>query len=155
MPPSAGDRAPAFELLDHEGRVFASRQLKGQPYVIYFYPKDNTPGCTREAQDFRDQAASFAKLGMVVIGSSPDSSRSHLGFREKLGLGFSLLSDPERSVAQAFGAYGLKKMMGKERMGIIRSTFLIDEKGLIRRAWRGVRVDGHVAEVLEAAQQLR
>ncbi len=150
----AGDSAPAFELYDQDDAMVSSESLAGQAYVLYFYPKDNTPGCTREAQGFRDEVASFGELGVRIIGVSPDSARSHRGFSEKHGLAFTLLADPERVLAKACGAYGPKKFMGRESMGIIRSTFLVDTGGKVRRTWRGVRVDGHVAEVLEAAREL-
>ncbi|MBI5467614.1 MAG: peroxiredoxin, partial [Deltaproteobacteria bacterium] len=118
--------------------------------VLYFYPKDNTPGCTIEACDFRDNMARLLKTGSMVLGVSPDSVESHRNFREKHGLSFPLLSDPERSVAAAYGAYGEKKMYGKTSMGIIRSTFIIDPTGRVKTLWRGVKVAGHVDEVLGA-----
>ena len=152
--PVAGDPAPEFRLMDQDETAVTSASLAGQPYVIYFYPKDNTSGCTKEAQGFRDEAAAFAELGVRVIGVSPDSAKSHRGFRDKHGLQFSLLADPDRVLAKAYGAYGPKRFMGREGMGIIRSTFLVDAEGRVRRTWRGVRVDGHVAEVLDAVRAL-
>jgi peroxiredoxin Q/BCP len=149
-----GDRAPAFALPDQDGAEVSTKSLAGTAYVLYFYPRDNTPGCTREAQGFRDAAAAFTALGVRVIGVSPDSAASHGKFRRDHELQFTLLTDPERSVARAFGAYGPKRAMGRETVGIIRSTFLVDAAGKVRRAWRGVRVDGHVAEVLGAAREL-
>jgi len=151
---AVGSRAPRFTLVDDRGERLSSAALAGQAYVLYFCPRDNTSGCTREAQGFRDAAREFAALGVRVIGVSPDPTASHARFRDQHGLGFTLLSDPERSVARAFGAYGPKRSMGRETVGIVRSTFLIDGAGRIRRAWRGVRVDGHVAEVLAAAREL-
>ncbi|MFQ5735669.1 MAG: thioredoxin-dependent thiol peroxidase [Thermodesulfobacteriota bacterium] len=149
-----GATAPAFRLqgIDEDGqeRVFGLEDFKGRKVVLYFYPRDNTPGCTREACDFRDNMARLASSGAVVLGVSPDSVKSHLGFREKHGLAFPLLSDPDRATAAAYGAFGEKKMYGKTTMGIIRSTFLIDESGRVERAWRGVKVAGHVDEVLAA-----
>ncbi|HOU92596.1 MAG TPA: peroxiredoxin [Polyangiaceae bacterium] len=152
--PAAGERAPRFELVEPGGARVGSATLAGQPYVLYFYPRDHTSGCTREAQGFRDAAREFAALGLRVIGVSPDSPASHARFRDQHDLGFTLLSDPDRAVARAFGAFGPKRSRGRETMGIIRSTFLVDGAGKIRRAWRGVRVDGHVAEVLAAAREL-
>lgn len=153
----AGERASDFTLrgIDEKGveRGFSLREFKGRTVVLYFYPRDNTPGCTAEACDFRDNMARILKTGCVVIGVSPDSVKSHLGFREKHGLSFPLLSDPERKVAAAYGAYGEKKMYGKTAMGIIRSTFVIDPSGRIKALWRGVKVAGHVDEVLERLEQ--
>ncbi len=151
---AVGSRAPRFSLIDDRGERLDSAALAGQAYVLYFYPRDNTPGCTREAQGFRDAARDLAALGVRVIGVSPDPTASHARFRDQHGLDFALLSDPERSVARSFGVFGPKRMMGRETIGIVRSTFLIDGGGRIRRAWRGVRVDGHVAEVLAAAREL-
>lgn len=153
----AGERAADFTLrgIDEKGaeRDFSLREFKGKTVVLYFYPKDNTPGCTTEACDFRDNMARILKTGSVVLGVSPDSVKSHLNFREKHGLSFPLLSDPERKVASAYGAYGEKKMYGKTAMGIIRSTFVIDPAGRIKALWRGVKVAGHVDEVLERLKQ--
>jgi thioredoxin-dependent peroxiredoxin len=149
----AGSKAPAFTLkgIDESGaeRDFSLKDYKGKTVVLYFYPKDNTPGCTTEACDFRDNMARILKTGSVVLGVSPDSVKSHLGFRDKHGLQFPLLSDPERTAATAYGAYGEKKLYGKVSMGIIRSTFVIDPAGMVKRLWRGVKVAGHVDEVLE------
>ena len=149
-----GKPAPAFTLrgIDEAGeeKNFSLKDFKGRKVVLYFYPKDNTPGCTTEACDFRDNMARLVKTGTVVLGVSPDSVKSHAGFREKHSLPFPLLSDPEREVASAYGAYGEKKMYGKTAMGIIRSTFLIDEASKVEHAWRPVKVKGHVDEVLAA-----
>ncbi len=149
-----GTCAPEFTLqgIDESGveKTFSLKDYRGKRVVLYFYPKDNTPGCTREACDFRDNLARILKTGSVVLGISPDSVKSHLGFREKHSLAFPLLSDPERAAASAYGAYGEKKSYGRTTMGIIRSTFLIDEKGRIERAWKGVKVAGHVDDVLSA-----
>lgn len=153
----AGERATDFTLkgIDENGveRDFSLKDFKGRTIVLYFYPKDNTPGCTVEACDFRDNIARLLKTGSVVLGVSPDSVKSHLNFREKHGLSFPLLSDPERSVAAAYGAYGEKKSYGKTSMGIIRSTFIIDPTGRVKTLWRGVKVAGHVDEVLEAIKE--
>ncbi|HTV17481.1 MAG TPA: peroxiredoxin [Polyangiaceae bacterium] len=149
-----GDRAPSFDLSDHAGGSVSSASLSGHPYVLYFYPKDDTPGCTTEACGFRDSFPDFDAAGVRVLGVSPDSVASHQKFVGKYGLPFTLLSDGERSLAAAYGVWALKKLYGRESMGIVRSTFLIDAEGTIRKVWRGVRVNGHVAEVQAAAAQL-
>ena len=118
--------------------------------VVYFYPKDDTPGCTKEACQFNEGLKDFEKLGIEIIGISPDKAAAHVKFRTKYGLEFSLLSDPERSTMEVYWAFGEKMMYGKKTMGVIRSTFLIDEKGVIVKAWYNVRADGHAAKVLEA-----
>jgi thioredoxin-dependent peroxiredoxin len=150
----AGDPAPSFELPDHAGGTLSSESLSGQPYVLYFYPRDDTPGCTTQACGFRDSFADFEGAGVRVIGVSPDSVASHQKFAGKYGLPFTLLSDSDRSLASAYGVWALKKLYGRESMGIVRSTFLVDAEGVIRRVWRGVRVNGHIAEVQAAATQL-
>ena len=146
-------KAPDFSLpgVDEDGneRVFTLGDYAGKKVVLYFYPRDNTPGCTTEACDFRDNMERVKAAGAVVLGVSPDSVKSHKGFKEKHGLPFPLLSDTDRAVATEYGAYGEKKMYGKVTMGIIRSTVLIDEEGVIRKIWRGVKVKGHVDKVLE------
>jgi peroxiredoxin Q/BCP len=149
-----GDKAPDFSLpgIDQGGteRVFSLADYRGQKVILYFYPRDNTPGCTTEACDFRDNLHKLKKAGAVVIGVSPDSVASHMKFMDKQGLVFTLLSDTERKVATAYGAYGEKKMYGKTTMGIIRSTFFIDEDGVIKKLWRKVKVAGHVDVVLSS-----
>jgi thioredoxin-dependent peroxiredoxin len=152
--PAVGDRAPAFALTDHAGNQLSSAALSGSPYVLYFYPKDDTPGCTAQACGFRDSAAAFDALGVRVIGVSPDSVASHQRFRAKYGLPFSLLSDEAQRVATAYGVWSLKKNYGREYMGVVRSTFLVDGSGVVRNAWRGVRVKGHIDEVQAAARAL-
>jgi len=146
--------APDFQLtgIDEDGqeKVFSLRDFAGRKVVLYFYPKDNTPGCTVEACDFRDSIERLKSAGAVVLGVSPDSVKSHVGFRDKQSLTFPLLSDPDKAVASAYGAYGEKKVCGKVKMGIIRTTVIIDEKGLVQKVWRGVKVKGHVQEVFEA-----
>lgn len=150
-----GDAAPEFDLhADGGGRV-SSAALRGRPYVLYFYPKDDTPGCTKEAIGFSEAYPSFQELGVEVIGVSKDSLTSHDRFKAKHGLCFPLGSDEGGSVVEAFGAWVEKSMYGKRYMGVDRSTFLIDAEGRIARAWRGVKVPGHVEEVLAAARQLR
>lgn len=148
-----GSRAPAFKLKDQSGKELSSAALAGSPYVLYFYPKDDTTGCTKEACGFRDSFRSFGRLARV-IGVSPDSEASHARFAEKYGLPFTLLADPDKTLADAYGVWVKKQNYGREYMGIARSTFLVDGKGVIQKAWRGVRVDGHVDAVLEAAKAL-
>ncbi|HVZ36083.1 MAG TPA: thioredoxin-dependent thiol peroxidase [Polyangiaceae bacterium] len=151
---AAGAVAPSFELLDQAGATRSSSELSGQPYVLYFYPKDDTPGCTTEACGFRDALAEFEQLGVRVIGVSPDGVESHQRFVNKYGLTFPLLSDEEKTLANAYGVWALKKNYGREYMGIVRSTFLVGADGTIRKAWRGVRVNGHAAEVKSEAESL-
>ncbi len=143
-----GDKAPDFCLkgIDEKGeeREFRLKDLLGRKLILYFYPKDNTPGCTTEACDFRDSLNDLVNKGYRVVGVSPDSLSSHKRFREKYNLNFPLLSDPDKKVAEAYGAYGEKKMYGRVTKGIIRSTFLIDEEGRIVRVWYNVKAKGHV-----------
>jgi peroxiredoxin Q/BCP len=148
-----GSRAPAFKLKDQSGKELSSASLAGSPYVLYFYPKDDTTGCTKEACGFRDSHRSFGRLARV-IGVSPDSEASHARFAQKYGLPFTLLADPDKTLADAYGVWVKKQNYGREYMGIARSTFLVDADGVIQKAWRGVRVDGHVDAVLEAAKAL-
>jgi peroxiredoxin Q/BCP len=129
-----------------------SGSLKGKPYVLYFYPKDNTPGCTTESCDFRDAFGNFGKSNVTVLGVSPDSTKSHSGFAAKYELPFTLLSDPEKTLAQAYGVWAIKQNYGREYWGIIRSTFLIGANGKVLKAWRQVRVQGHVDAVLAEAR---
>ncbi|WP_428610725.1 thioredoxin-dependent thiol peroxidase, partial [Sedimenticola sp.] len=133
-----GKKAPAFKLQDQSGQQISSASLKGKPYVLYFYPKDNTPGCTRESCEFRDEQRNFRAAGVTVLGVSPDSVKSHAGFAEKYELPFPLLSDPDKVLAQAYGVWALKKNYGREYWGIVRSTFLIDKQGKISAEWRKV-----------------
>lgn len=148
-----GDKAPDFCLkgIDEKGeeKEFCLKDFKGEKVILYFYPKDNTPGCTTEACDFRDNMNVLANMGYTVLGVSPDSVNSHKKFKEKYDLNFILLSDPDKSVAESYGAFGEKKMYGKVTKGIIRSTFLIDEDGNIARAWYNVKAKGHVEKVLK------
>lgn len=147
---SAGDVAPRFSLPDQGGKVISSDSLEGKSYVLYFYPKDDTPGCTREACGFRDDLGKFKARGVEVIGVSPDSSASHTKFVDKYGLNFTLLSDAEKSLANAYGVWTKKQNYGREYMGIERSTFLVGQDGKIKKAWRSVKVDGHIPAVYEA-----
>jgi peroxiredoxin Q/BCP len=145
----AGDKAPAFSLPDQDGRKVALKDLKGKPAVVYFYPADDTPGCTKEACQFNENLTTFNRSGVKVIGISPDGAIKHQRFKEKYGLKFPLLSDPEHAVMESYGAWGEKTMYGKKTVGVIRSTFLLDDKGVISHAWYNVRADGHAAKVLE------
>lgn len=149
-----GDAAPDFTLPTDGGDTVTLSALKGNPLVVYFYPKDDTPGCTREAQGFRDAKADFEKLGATIIGISKDTAAKHDKFKSKYELNFILASDKDGTVCEDFGAWGTKKMYGKEYEGIIRSTYLIDKNGIVAKAWPKVKVPGHVDEVLEAAQAL-
>lgn len=143
-----GDKAPAFTLLDADGHKVSLSSFKGSKVIVYFYPRDDTPGCTKEACQFNDNLAGFRTAGVPVVGISPDSTASHVKFRDKYGLGFSLLSDPSKQTMEAYGAYGEKMMYGKRTVGVIRSTFIIDEKGKVANAWYSVKADGHAAKVL-------
>jgi thioredoxin-dependent peroxiredoxin len=149
-----GDAAPSFELLAQEGASLSSSDLAGKAYVLYFYPKDDTPGCTTEACGFRDSLPDFKKLGVRVIGVSPDNSSSHERFVAKYSLPFPLLSDPDKVLSAAYGVWAKKQNYGREYMGVVRSTFLIDAKGVVRKAWRSVKVKGHVEQVQAAAAAL-
>jgi peroxiredoxin Q/BCP len=149
-----GQKAPSFTLPLSGGKDVSLADLKGKPVVLYFYPKDDTPGCTREACAFRDAQAKIRKTGAVVLGVSPDSVASHEKFRTKYGLNFPLLADTDKSVAKKYGAFGEKVMYGKKVVGMIRSTFVIDDEGVVRKVFPRVRVDGHDEQVLEALSEL-
>ncbi|MFX1672497.1 peroxiredoxin [Paraburkholderia sp. A2WS-5] len=136
------------------GGDFTLSSLKGKKVVLYFYPKDNTPGCTREGMEFRDLYPKFKKAGATIVGVSRDSVRSHENFKTKLELPFTLVSDGDEALCSLFNVIKMKKMYGKEVRGIERSTFLIDASGVLRQEWRGLKVPGHVEEVLEAVQAL-
>jgi peroxiredoxin Q/BCP len=152
-PAKEGAPAPSFALLDDKGQVFSSYVLEGEQYIVYFYPRDDTPGCTKEACDFRDRLADFARSAVRVIGISPDSVETHSRFKDKYSLPFTLLSDDDHKVAKAYGVWVKKQNYGREYMGIERSTFLIGKDGKIRKIWRGVKVPGHVDNVLITARQ--
>lgn len=149
-----GDKAPDFQAPTDGGGEISLKELRGKKVILYFYPKDNTPGCTTEGQQFRDLHPQFAKAGCAVYGISRDSLKSHENFKDKLGLPFDLLSDAEEEACKAFGVIKMKNMYGKKVRGIERSTFVIDGKGIVRREWRGVKVPGHAQEVLEFARTL-
>lgn len=150
----AGDPAPPFTLPDQDGAAVSLKDFRGSPVVVYFYPADDTPGCTKEACQFNENLATFARAGATVVGISPDGAAKHVRFREKYGLGFPLLSDPDHSAMAAYGAWGEKTMYGKKTVGVIRSTFLVDSRGKVARAWYNVRADGHAAKVLEELPSL-
>ncbi|MBR8660068.1 MULTISPECIES: thioredoxin-dependent thiol peroxidase [Bacillales] len=152
---AVGQAAPDFTLQANGNRTISLRDFRGQYVVLYFYPKDMTPGCTTEACDFRDYHPKFAELNTVVLGISPDDVKSHDKFVAKHELPFPLLADPDHQVAEAYGVWVLKKMYGREYMGIERSTFLIDPEGTIVKVWPKVKVKGHVEEVLQTIEQLQ
>jgi peroxiredoxin Q/BCP len=149
-----GRKAPDFTLPAEPGAKVKLSALRGKPVVLYFYPKDDTPGCTREACAFRDQKKALTKLGVQVFGVSADSVESHAKFRDKFALNFPLLADIDHQVAEKYGAWREKNLYGKKSMGIQRSTFLIDAEGKIARVWKKVQVDGHDAEVMASIAQL-
>jgi len=150
--PKEGSVAPAFTTTDAEGNIVKLKDFRGEKVVLYFYPKDDTPGCTREACSFRDAFAEFKKRGIKILGVSPDKESSHKKFREKYKLPFTLLADTDRSIAEAYGTWGEKKFMGRTYMGVNRTTFLIDEKGKIKKVFQKVKPDEHAREVLDAFQ---
>lgn len=149
-----GDKVPAFRLALEGGQTVSRAALKGKAFVLYFYPKDDTSGCTREALDFTAARAKFDRLDVAVIGVSKDSVESHEKFRRKHNLRVTLASDPLTEVAQAFGVWGKKTLYGREYMGMERATFLVDADGRINHVWRKVKVPGHVEAVLNAAKAL-
>ncbi len=142
--------APDFELADETGKFHKLSNYRGKYVLLYFYPKDDTPGCTTEACSFRDAYADYTKAGVVIFGVSGDSVKSHLKFKEKYHLPFNLLSDEEHKVLEAYGVWGLKKMMGREYMGIFRTTYLIAPDGTIKKVFENVKPEGHSQEVLAA-----
>jgi peroxiredoxin Q/BCP len=150
----AGAKVPAVTLTADDGSKVKLSELKGSPVVLYFYPADDTPGCTREACAFRDRSAELKKLGAKVFGISPDDVASHVKFKGRFQLNFPLLADPDHKVAEKFGAWREKNMYGKKLMGIVRSTFLIGADGVIQKVWKSVKVDGHDAKVIEALKEL-
>jgi peroxiredoxin Q/BCP len=152
--PTVGKKVPDFTLPATGGETVRLSALGGAPVVLYFYPKDDTPGCTLEGQDFRDQVPAFRRLKAVVLGVSRDTLASHEKFKAKHALNFPLLSDSDEELCQRFGVIKDKNMYGRKVRGIERSTFLIDGEGVLRREWRGVKVKGHVDEVLESLRQL-
>lgn len=149
-----GDKAPDFELPGDDGKTVKLSELKGKTVVVYFYPKDNTSGCTKQAINFSERLDDFINAGVAVLGISPDSVNSHQKFREKHGLTITLLADENKNVISAYGAWGEKKNYGRTYMGVVRSTFLIDRKGKIARIWHKVKIPGHIDEVLAAVNKL-
>jgi thioredoxin-dependent peroxiredoxin len=145
-----GDKAPDFTVHDGEGQTVRLKDLRGKKIVLYFYPKDDTPGCTKEACSFRDSFAKFKKRGIEVLGVSLDGEVKHKKFAQKYDLPFRLLADTDRAISEGFGTYGEKKFMGRTYMGINRMTFLIDEKGKIKKIFSKVKPEDHAAEVLAA-----
>ena len=149
-----GNKAPDVALKSDQGKQIKLGDYLGKPVVLYFYPKDDTPGCTKQACAFRDRKAELAALGTVVLGVSADSVESHVKFRDKYELNFPLLADTEHTVAEEYGAWREKNMYGKKSMGIQRSTFLIDLAGNVAKVWKRVQVEGHDNQVLQAVQEL-
>lgn len=150
-----GDPAPSFEGMDGEGNKISSKSLQGRPFVLYFYPKDDTPGCTKEACHFRDLKPGFDQHKVELIGVSPDTPDSHQKFAVKYGLNFKLVSDPNHQICKSFDVWQEKESFGKISMGIIRTTFIIDKKGIIRWMERPVQVEGHADRVLEALKTIK
>jgi thioredoxin-dependent peroxiredoxin len=148
---AAGDKAPDFTLPDQDGKPVSLEDFAGQQVVVYFYPRDDTPGCTKEACQFNDNLAAFKKAKVPVLGISADTAAKHQKFREKYRLKFPLLTDADHVVGDAYGSWGEKTMYGKKIIGVIRSTFLIDADGTVARSWYHVKADGHAAKVLEEA----
>ena len=148
--PKEGTTAPAFKTTDQNGESVSLKDLRGQKVVLYFYPKDDTPGCTKEACSFRDAYSKFKKQKITVLGVSPDKETAHQKFVTKYQLPFTLLADADRSIAESYGVWGEKKFMGRTYMGVHRTTFLIDEKGKIKKVFEKVKPEDHASEVLEA-----
>jgi peroxiredoxin Q/BCP len=149
-----GDDAPDFDLPTDGGGRFSLAGACGNPVVLYFYPKDDTSGCTLEALDFTAKASDFAEIGVAIVGISPDTVKKHDAFKAKHGLALRLAADPERQAIDAYGVWAEKSMYGRKYMGVDRSTFLIDRDGVVARVWRNVKVPGHVDDVLEAARMI-
>lgn len=149
-----GKKVPQFKAAATGGESVASKELAGRPYVLYFYPKDSTPGCTTEGEDFRDRHAEFRKLGVAVFGVSRDTLASHERFKEKHRFPFELISDPDEKLCRAFDVIREKNLYGRKVLGVERSTFLVDSAGVLRHEWRKVKVADHAENVLEAARSL-
>jgi len=154
MPISSGIPAPEFELMDDGNTTRRLSDFRGQPVILYFYPADDTPGCTKEACGFRDDYSAYQKAGVTILGVSPDSVKSHIKFKEKYQLPFPLLADEDHKVCNAYGVWGPKKYMGREYEGVLRTTFLIDTQGRIARVFENVHPAEHSAELLEALKNL-
>lgn len=153
--PVEGARAPAFTLASNDGEKIRLSDLKGGPVVVYFYPKDNTPGCTVEARGFRAKAKAFEEAGATILGISPDSVETHCAFADKYRLPFPLLSDPKHVACEKYGVWVEKSLFGRKYWGLRRATFLIDAHGKIARVWPKVRPIGHAAEVLQALREIQ
>ena len=149
---SVGDKAPAFATKDQDGKTVKLSDYKGRKVVLYFYPKDDTPGCTKEACSFRDAWAQLKRRKVAVLGVSVDDEKSHRKFADKFSLPFTLLADTDKSIVESYGTWGEKSMYGRKYMGIERTTLLIDEKGVIKAVWPKVSVVGHIEQVLTAAR---
>jgi len=149
----AGQKAPEFTTIDQDGNPVSLKDYRGRKVILYFYPKDNTPGCTKEACAFRDNLPNFKKIDAEVLGVSVDGQKAHRKFADKFELPFTLVVDEDKKIVEAYGVWGLKKFMGKEYMGTNRVTYLIDEQGVIEKVWPKVKPDKHAAEVLEWLQQ--
>jgi peroxiredoxin Q/BCP len=155
MAPTEGMKAPDFSLPDGEGNTVSLKDFAGKFLVIYFYPKDDTPGCTKESCDFRDNLARLKRSGAAVVGVSRDDVKSHAKFAAKFDLPFPLLSDTGGGMLEAYGVWQKKSFMGKSFMGIVRTTFLVDGRGVVRKVWEKVKVEGHVDEVLGALKEMK
>ncbi|MFO7524325.1 MAG: thioredoxin-dependent thiol peroxidase [Ignavibacteriaceae bacterium] len=154
MPVNTGDNAPAFSLPDQNGNTVNLDDFKGKTVILYFYPKDDTSGCTKEACQFRDSFPSFKKMNAVILGVSPDSVKSHKKFADKYNLSFSLLSDEEKSVIETYDVWKEKSMYGRKYMGVERTTFVIDKKGKVRKIFNKVRVPDHDKQILETLKEI-
>ena len=154
MPISAGNPAPDFELLDDTGELLRLKDYRGRPIILYFYPADDTAGCTKEACNFRDDYSAYQKSGVTILGVSPDSVKSHGKFKQKYQLPFPLLADEGHKICNAYGVWGPKKLMGRDYEGVLRTTFLIDKNGSIAHVFENVRPSEHSAEVLKKLNSL-
>jgi thioredoxin-dependent peroxiredoxin len=152
---AAGDNAPPFTALDDSGQPISLSDARGRVVVLFFYPKDDTPGCTTEACSFRDAFPRFEGIDAVVLGLSPDSVKSHQKFKEKFNLPYRLVADPDHAIAEQYGVWGEKSMYGRKYWGILRTTFVIDKNGKIAKVFEKVKPDGHAAQVAEAVEALR
>jgi peroxiredoxin Q/BCP len=153
MPIAAGIPAPEFTLMDENSNQRSLAEFQGKPVVLYFYPKDDTPGCTTEACNFRDDYDVYQKAGVIILGVSPNSPKDHTKFKAKYNLPFTLLADTEHKICETYGVWGRKKFMGKEYDGVFRTTFLIGPDGIILKVFENVKPDGHSKEVLEALKK--
>lgn len=153
MRPEPGQKAPDFKGVDQDGKTISLNDFKGQKLILYFYPKDNTPGCTAEACDLRDNYEMWLSKGYKVVGVSPDSVKSHQKFVEKYNLPFPLISDPDKEILKAYGAWGPKKLYGREYEGVLRTTFVIDENGVIEQVFSKVKTKEHTKQILETLEK--